>query len=119
MQKIQQGCFKIIAVTGMLIFGFLTWYTWRFTHRMYTDNEDIVVLADPIWKHVLAFILIMLLMVLLSKTAEKLSEKAMHYIVIGVCVCVSIFLFFLISGANACAVVDQQHINGTDQGKLY
>lgn len=113
MQKIQQGCFKIIAVIGMLIFGFLTWYTWRFTHRMYTDNEDIVVLADPLWKHVFAFILVMILLVLLSKTAEKLSEKTMHYIVIGVCVCVTAFLFVLISGANAYAVVDQQHINGT------
>ena len=50
LQKIQQIFLKIIAITGMLMFGFLAWYTWRFTHRMYTDNEDIVVLADPLWK---------------------------------------------------------------------
>ena len=113
LQKIQQIFLKIIAVTGMLMFGFLAWYTWRFTHRMYTDNEDIVVLADPLWKHVLALVLIMGLVAVLTKVADKISEKTMHVIVIGVSICVAAFLFYLIQGAHAYAVVDQQHVNGT------
>lgn len=110
MKALHKVCLKGIAAIGAIIFLFLSYYSWRYTARMLTDNEDLVELQDGVWQSVLMFAFLIAIVILLQKV-KRIRSKGLNIIAILISVSVSIFLCIVIKEANAYAVSnDQIHV---------
>lgn len=52
--RITQFCLQCLAGMGTLFFFFFTFYSLRYTKRMYTEGEDFAIVKDNPWIHLLA-----------------------------------------------------------------
>ena len=81
MKALHKVCLKGIAAIGAIIFLFLSYYSWRYTARMLTDNEDLVELQDGVWQSVLVFAFLIVIVILLQKV-KRIRSKGLNIIAI-------------------------------------
>ena len=60
MEKIQRLALRGIAVMGLLIFLFLTLYSWLYTVKVITDTEALIIEKDSLGMSLLGMMLFML-----------------------------------------------------------
>lgn len=103
-------CLRCMAGIGGLAFLFFTIYSLRYTHRMYTEGEDILIMRDDIWKHLL-FLAAVLLIAEGLRRAKLLTEKILHGLALFAALAVAGTAVALVNSAHAYAVSnDQLHV---------
>ncbi len=107
---IYRWCLRCIACIGMLFLFFFTVYSLLYTHRMYTESEDMTIVKDGLWKHLLFMAGILLLSAALH-SAKFLTEKVLHGLAIFIAFSSSGIIMILVCSAHAYAVSnDQLHV---------
>lgn len=111
MSKLQKIGLKTVSGIGILIFLFLTVHSWCTTYRMYTDNEDLVVAGDSLLKHILVLAAGLIVVGVISKISDYLSDRVIHGIAIGLSVLVTGIIIIIVQNAHAYAIsTDQLHV---------
>lgn len=109
MNRFLTFCQKTIAVIGIMIFGVLSYYSLRYTMIRYYSGEawdhyDIILL------HIMELILAVIILGIVVKICNKLSEKSMHVIAIIISGIVIFVCRILYLSADFQPIVDQVHI---------
>lgn len=108
--KIDRLCVRCIAVIGAVFLLFFTFYSLRYTQRMYTDSEDFWIVKDDIWKHFIFMGAVLLIAYGLHR-AHFLTKGALHGMAVFVAAAVTGAILALVYSAHAYAVSnDQLHV---------
>lgn len=110
MDKLQRICLRVIALLGILIFGYLTFYAWISSARIYPSSEVVVWTKDSMWKNLLFIAAALLISAGIGTFADKLSEKVLHGLAIVVSLLVAVSCCILVSGAHAYPDADQIYV---------
>ena len=110
MEKLQRICLRIIALLGIVIFGYLTLYAWTSSGRIYTSSETVVWAEDHIWKNLLFAAAALLVCAGVGTLADKLSDKLLHCAAAVVSLLVTAACCVLVSGAHAYPDADQIYV---------
>lgn len=78
MEKLQRACGKIIAGLGILMFGYLVFYAWTSSARIYASSEIAVWSEDGIWKNLLFTAGILASCAGIGVLADRVSNKALR-----------------------------------------
>lgn len=110
MDRIYRLCLRCMAGIGTLFFFFFTFYSLRYTQRMYTDGEDFVIMKDNPGMHLLFLAVILLVAIGLYK-AKILTERVLNMLAVIVSAVVTGAILILVDSAHAVAVSnDQLHV---------
>lgn len=111
MKKLQKFGLQMIAAIGVVIFIVLTYYSWAYTARMYTDDEALFVVRDNLVSMLLFLAGLLTMAGLVSKLAVKLTQRSIHVLAVIMSLCAVAGLFILIVSARAIPKgVDQQYM---------
>lgn len=111
MKKLQKLSLQMIAAIGIVIFIVLTYYSWAYTARMYTDDEALFVVRDNLVSMLLFLSGLLAMAGLISKLAVKLTQRSIHVLAVIMSLCAVAGLFILVVSARAIPKgVDQQYM---------
>lgn len=110
MEKLQKICLKLIALSGMLIFGYLTVAAWTSSARIYTTSEAVIWARDQIWKNLLFTMAALLLCAGAGALSDKLSDRALNVGGIVLSIAVTAGCCLLAAGAHTYPDADQIYV---------
>ncbi len=124
MEKLQRICRKLIALMGIVIFGYLTFFAWTSSGRIHADSEIVAWSRDRIWGNLLFTAVVLLCAagagaladragkrtqrawVLADRMSERLLRAAATAFSLAVAVCCGI----LAGAAHSCPTADQIYV---------
>ena len=110
MEKLQRICLRIIALSGIMIFGYLTYYAWTSSARIYTSSEMVVWAEDHIWKNLLFTAAVLFVGAGIGALADKFSDRVLHVAAAMVSLLVAVLCCILVSDAHAYPDADQIYV---------
>lgn len=109
MEKLRKFCLRMIAGIGSLIFLFLTYYSWRYTAELGMD-EITNVRYDRIWMAAAGILAVWPVVLLLGKTADKLTDRAVQITAVIVSLAAAAGLLVFAGSAHAYSIADQWQV---------
>ncbi len=98
----------IITIIGLIIFGYLTWYSFRYTYNFVPDySEMFTIEKDSMLLHVIVLIVCVAATVLCSYFGKNISENAVLFSVMTV---MTILGFWWVSVVHAQPCTDQKWV---------
>lgn len=110
MKTLQKICLQGIAAIGAAIFLVLTYFSWRYTVRMYSTDEGVHLWKDTEWKNLLFLLIVLFIVGLLSRLCAKLKKGMLHGAAVMIAIGITVGLIFVVKQANAYTVGDQAQI---------
>ncbi len=110
MEKLQRICLKIIALCGMLIFGYLFFHAWTSSARIFSTSEVTVWTKDALWKNLLFGAAAVLAASVVGFFADRIGDKALHGAAIAVSLAVTAGCCFLVRDAHGYPDADQIYV---------
>lgn len=110
MIKLQRVCLKIIACMGVLIFGYLAFYAWTSSARIYAYSEAAVWSEDRIWKNLLFTMGVLLMSAAIGVLTDRLNDRLLHAAAVIVSLTVTIVCCILAGAARAYPTADQIYV---------
>lgn len=110
MEKVQKICQKIIVLSGILIFGYLTLYAWTSSARIYASSEVAIWTKDDIWKNLLFVTAALLISMGIGILTKKISDTALHAAAVIVSLAVAAGCCILAYSARSYPTADQIYV---------
>ncbi|MCM1542024.1 MAG: hypothetical protein NC121_12300 [Blautia sp.] len=110
MAKLQKICMKTIALLGILMFGYLTFFAWTSSARIYASSEVVVWSEDRIWKNLLFTAGALLVCLGLGELAEKIGDRALQVMAVAVSLAVAAGCAVLAASARSYPTADQIYV---------
>ena len=110
MEKLQRICRKMIALLGIVIFGYLTFYAWTSSGRMYASSEVVVWSRDRIWRNLLFTAAVLLSAAGAGALADRLGKRALHVTVAVISAAVAAGCGILAKSAHSYPTADQIYV---------
>lgn len=110
MEKLQRACGKIIAGLGILMFGYLVFYAWTSSARIYASSEIVVWSEDGIWKNLLFTAGILASCAGIGVLADKVSNKALRATAAVMSLAAVLGCGILAGAAHSYPVADQIYV---------
>lgn len=110
MEKLQKICLRLIALSGILIFGYLTTVAWVSSARLYTTSEAVIWAGDHIWKNLLFLMAALLFCAGAGALSDKLSDRALRGAAVVLSLAVTAVCCILAAGAHVYPDADQIYV---------
>lgn len=110
MVKLQKFCLKIIALTGILIFGYLTFFAWTSSARIDAFSEIVVWSRDRIWKNLLFMAAALLAGTGAGVLSDRMSDRALRVTAIILSLAAAAGCVILAKAAHAYPTADQIYV---------
>ncbi|MCH5343293.1 MAG: hypothetical protein J1E64_04575 [Acetatifactor sp.] len=109
MQKIQSFFLRVISGVGLIVFLFLTYYSWRYTVRLLPD-ENVLDVRDNAWITLLILSMICIVFWGSGKLAERFLRKGMLTLALVVALVMMVTAWIFVNDAATFAVMDQVQV---------
>lgn len=110
MAKLQKISMKMIALLGIIIFGYLAFAAWTSSARIYATSEIVVWSEDRIWKNLLFTAGALLICGGMGELADKANEKVLQAAAVIISLAVAAGCGILVMSARSYPVADQIYV---------
>lgn len=110
MDKLQRICRKIIALAGIMIFGYLTLFAWTSSARMHVSSEIVIWSDDRIWKNALFTVSVVLVAAGLGSVADRMSGKTLRVTAVVMSLATAMGCGILAGAAHSYPTADQIYV---------
>jgi len=110
MGKAQKICLKIIALMGILIFGYLTFFAWTSSARIYAFSEIVVWSQDSIWKNLLFTVGALSAGAGVGALADRMSDRMLRAAAVVMAVAAAVGCVILANAARSYPTADQIYV---------
>lgn len=109
-EKLQKICLKLIALIGIVIFGYLTFHAWTSSGRLYISSEAVVQSEDHIWINLLFIAVVLLIFAGISALVDKISDRTLYGAAVIVSFAVTACCCILAAAAHTYPDADQIYV---------
>lgn len=110
MEKLQKICLRLIALSGILIFGYLTAAAWISSARVYSTSEIVVWSEDRIWKNLLFIALALSAAAGMGAAAGRMGDRTVRVLAVAVSLAVTAGCCILAKASRPYPTADQIYV---------
>lgn len=109
LQRMQSFFLRGISGTGLIVFVFLTFYSWRHTVKLLPD-ENVMDVRDNVWITLLILIMTCIVFWGCGRLAERFPRRGMLGVAFAVSLMMAVTAWIFVNDAGAFAVMDQVQV---------
>lgn len=110
MEKLQRACWKLIAVLGIFVFGYLVFCAWTSSARILASSEIVVWSEDRTWKNLLFVVGALTVCAGAGALADRVSDQTLRAAGVAISLAVALGCGILAGAAHPYPSADQIYV---------